>query len=251
MIGTTDVDYTGDPDHVVPSEEDIAYLLEESRRYLQGVELARADVVAAFAGLRPLIAEDRANASRVSREHRIVTSPTGLVSVGGGKYTTYRAVAEELAELVLERLGRSAKACTTDRVPLPGGAGLGKRYGHRHHWKMLRKLAGLNAEQVAALASSYGARTSRLLAMVEKQPELGQPVTDSSRLLRVQVAYAVRHEMARCPTDVLRRRTALALEQGRGRRELHAVSDQMASLLEAGPEVRRRWLADYDSQTNL
>ena len=251
LIGTTDVDYSDDPDRVMPTRDDIDYLLAESRRHLRDVELGRDDVVAAFAGLRPLIAEDQESASKVSREHRVVVSSSGLISVGGGKYTTYRAVAEEVADLVVARLGLKDPGCRTDRVALPGGEGMQIRAGHRHHWRMLRKLGGVSAAQVERLAALYGARTRQLLAMLEDDPGLAEPVCAGSELLRVQVAYGVLHEMARCPADLLRRRTPLALGKGRGLTELKAVAEQMAKLLGADAEVVQRWQEEYRRQTAL
>lgn len=251
LIGTTDVDFAGDPDRVVPTAADIDYLLEESRRHLRDVELCRDDVIAAFAGLRPLVAEDHQNASKVSREHRVVTSASGLISIGGGKYTTYRAVAEEVADLLVERLGIEAHSCRTAQVALPGGEGLRGRFGHRHHWKMLRKLGGVSAAQVESLATLYGSRTRRLLAMLEDDPSLSEPVCRGSGLLRVQVAYGVVHERARRPEDLLRRRTPLALGAGRGLQELEAVSEQMAQLLAADSRVCEQWQDAYRQHADI
>jgi len=245
LVGTTDVDFADEPDRVAPTEEDIAYLLAECRRHLRDVTLTRDQVVAAFAGLRPLIAEEAASASKVSREHRVVVSPSGLISIGGGKYTTYRAVAEELAELVTKRLGSESRPCLTARLPLPGAEGAGKGFGHHRHWKMIRARDGLTPGQLEQLAGVYGTRVSRLLALLDGDPELAAPVCKGSALLRVQVVYGVVHELARTPEDILRRRTSLALQAGQGLEELKSVSEQVARLLRADPACCTRWQEDY------
>jgi len=108
LVGTTDIDFEGDPDQVRPTSADIDYLLEETSRHLQDVRIDRSQVVASFAGLRPLLAADGGQASKASREHKIFTGGPGLYSIGGGKYTTYRAVAAEVAAQVAERIGRGA-----------------------------------------------------------------------------------------------------------------------------------------------
>ncbi|HEY7745423.1 MAG TPA: glycerol-3-phosphate dehydrogenase [Desulfuromonadales bacterium] len=245
LVGTTDVDDPGDPDLVAPTESDIEYLLSETARHLHGRVLNRADVVAAFAGLRPLVAESTAAASRVSREHRLFESASGLLSVGGGKYTTYRAVAAEVAGRVTERLGRGHGRSLTHRIPLPGGAtGNFASYLHRE----VRNLSaeyGLPPAELAGLLSLYGSRTPRLLTLLREEPALARPIVEDSPLLAVQVAYATDFEMARTPEDVLRRRTPLALQTGRGLRELEGVAALMSQRLQVSAEWRRHWQEDY------
>ena len=245
LIGTTDVDDPGDPDRVAPTEADIEYLLAETARHLHGQAPARADIVGSFAGLRPLIAESAAAASRVSREHRIFESSSGLISVGGGKYTTYRAVAAEAAERITERLGRGKGRSLTHRVPLPGGAtGNFSAYQHREI-RTLSAEYGLPPATLSALLGLYGSRTTHLLALLRENPALARPVSEHSSLLSVQVAYAVDFELARCPEDVLRRRTPLALQKGQGLPELDGVVELLSSRLHPTDSQRQSWQNDY------
>lgn len=245
LIGTTDIDDPGDPDLVAPTEADIEYLLFETARRLRGRAPQRAEVVAAFAGQRPLIAESSTAASRVSREHRLFESASGLLSVGGGKYTTYRAVAAEVAERVTERLGRGQGRTLTHRIPLPGGAtGNFVAYLHRE-MRSLSAEYGLPPAVLAGLLSLYGSRTARLLALLRQEPALARPIVEHSPLLAVQVAYASDFEMARTPEDVLRRRTSLALQKGRGLRELEGVAAFLSERLQASAKRRRHWQNDY------
>jgi len=246
LVGTTDVDYQGDPDDVSPTETDIEYLLSETARHLRGRIPQRTDVVAAFAGLRPLVAESTAaSASRVSREHRIFESPSGLLSVGGGKYTTYRAVAAEVATLVAGRLGRGKGRSLTHRIALPGGATGNFTSFLAREVRNLAAEYGLPPAVLSGLVSLYGSRTSRLLSLLREEPALIRPVVEDSPLLAVQVAYSTDFEMARTPEDILRRRTSLALQKGRGLRELEGVANLMAERLHHPPEWHRHWQEDY------
>lgn len=245
LIGTTDVDDRGDPDELTPVEADIEYLLAETGRHLQGEPPGRSDVVAAFAGLRPLIAENSEPAYRASREYRLFESASGLLSVGGGKYTTYRAMAAQAAERITERLGRGKGNSLTHRIPLPGGA-TGNFAAYRH--REMRNLSaeyGLPPAVLTGLLSLYGSRTARLLSLLREEPALVRPIAEDSPLLTVQVAYATDFEMACTPEDVLRRRTPLALQRGRGMRELEAVIAFMAERLQAGADEQQRWQSDY------
>lgn len=245
LIGTTDLDGGADPDRVEPVEDDIGYLLAETARHLRTQALNRGDVVAAFAGLRPLIAAAPANATRVSREHQLFESPSGLLSLGGGKYTTYRSMAAEVAERVTERLGRGAGKSRTDRRPLPGGAFDNFAAEHRRLTQILASDCGLPAEAATELVDRYGARIPRLLALLRTEPELCRPVSAGSPLLAVEVAYAAEVEFARTPEDVLRRRTPLALRRGRGLQELPAVAEILGRRLDADDGRRRRWLDEF------
>lgn len=245
LIGTTDIDDPRDPDLVVPTEADIEYLLSETARHLHGQKPGRDDVIASFTGLRPLIAESSVAASQVSREHHLFESASGLLSLGGGKYTTYRTVAVEVADRITDRLGKGKGRSLTHRIPLPGGAtGNFTAYLHRE-MRSLSAEYGLPPAVLAGLLSLYGSRTANLLSLLRKEPSLARPIVENSPLLAVQIAYAVDIEMARTPEDVLRRRTPLALQKGRGLLELEAVANLMSERLQTSRKRRRHWQNDY------
>ena len=245
LIGTTDVDFSADPGTVVPSEEDIAYLIAESGRHLRERAPRRDQVVAAFAGLRPLVADGRGGASQVSREHEIFVSRGGLISIGGGKYTTYRAVAAEVAERVCARLGRGAGTSDTDRVPLPGGAVLNfERFVARRLPVLVDELE-IAPAAAATLLQRYGARVEELQELARQRPELVKPVVADSPLLALEVVFAAQQEFARTPDDILRRRTPLALQPGRGLAELPAVAVLLQQTLGVDDGRRARWEEEY------
>jgi len=245
LIGTTDVDFRGGADEVGPTEEDVGYLLSETARHLRREPPKRSEVVASFAGLRPLLSDSSAKASGVSREHRIFESGSGLISVGGGKYTTYRAVADEVARRVCRRLGKSPGRCLTHRLPLPGGAtGRFETY-LRRRTPVLAERCGLPETTVESLILRYGSRIDQLLALADAEPELLQPIAEKSTLLAVEAAYAIEVEMARTPEDILRRRTALALGAGRGVAELENVSTLLGRRLRAPADRCQQWQSAY------
>jgi glycerol-3-phosphate dehydrogenase len=229
LIGTTDLDDNRPPEEAVVTQEECAYLLGETARYLPGTQLAGGDVVSSFAGIRPLLAGTPAQASAVSREHALLESPDGLVTIGGGKYTTYRSMAAEVADRVMLRLGRPRGRAETNRVTLPGGAAgwnaalLDPPSSTRRH--------ALDAATLQRLIERYGARTPQLLALLDREPELAAPLGPGLPLLAGEVAYAIDFEMARTPEDVLRRRTPLALTPGHGLAALEPVASLLARRL--------------------
>lgn len=245
LVGTTDVDHPGEPDTVAPGEEEIEYLLAELGRHLREAAPRRCDVVAGFAGLRPLIAASGPRISRISREHRIFESPSGLLSVGGGKYTTYRAVAAEVAGKICKRLKRGEGKSRTGHIPLPGGAGGdASSYLGRHGPRLCAKY-GVASSLLPTLFGRYGSRTEVFFENTRGDASLLSPVVPGSALLRGEILYAAQFEMARTPEDLLRRRTPLALEKGRGLRELEAVIELLGECLQTPGEHRRRWRHDY------
>jgi len=240
LIGTTDTDTERPPEETIATEEDIDYLLGESARHLHGTALTRDCVVSSFAGLRPLVADTRDTTSKVSREHRIFESTSGLISVGGGKYTTYRAVAEEVAELIASRLGKGEGKSRTARLPLPGGEVVVAEDAI-----FCLQTAGLSVAIAEALVKRYGSRVGELLALAEQKNDLLAPVVAGSNLTRLEVEYAVQFEQARTPDDILRRRTGLALEHGQGLKELEPVAAQMQILLEIDDNTKNDWIKQY------
>ncbi len=154
-------------------------------------------------------------------------------------------VAAEAARLVAGELGRGHGRSLTARIPLPGGATGDFAAFRRRQAPLLADRCGLGRPQVELLLGRYGARTPRLLALLEKEPELARPVVTGSPLLAAEVVYAVDCELARTPEDVLRRRTPLALGRGRGLAELAAVIDLLGDRLGTPVARREQWRNEY------
>jgi glycerol-3-phosphate dehydrogenase len=245
LIGTTDIDFRDDPDTTEPTTEDIDYLLAETSRQLNREPLQRGDVIAAFAGLRPLVTDDQARTSRIPREHHIFRDPSGLISVGGGKYTTYRSLAAEVSDLICQQLGKGKGRSQTAKHPLPGG-----HTGPFIDFCTLQRPLiceefGLTNAHADLLLGRYGSRWQLLAGLLRQQPELTAPIVAGSPLLAGEVVYAARYESARTPEDILRRRTSRALEAGRGMAELAAVSQLLGTTLQVSPEQVNCWQDNY------
>ena len=222
-LGTTDTDYGPPADHPEVTAADADYLLEAAGRTFAGPPLGRADVVAAWAGLRPLLHEEGKAPSEISRKDEIMTSADGaLVSIAGGKLTTHRRMAERVVDLVCQRLGRDGTPCRTDSVPLPGAT---TSPGDLEQ-TLRARLPELSAGAAARLTTLYGADCELLLGRVAADPGAGAPLPGQPDVPRAEVEHALDHEMALTLEDVLERRTRLLVydrRQGLGAVEAAAA----------------------------
>jgi len=223
-IGTTDTDYDGPLDDPACTPEDVAYLLGAINGAVRE-PLSEADVLGTWAGLRPLVkAATTGRTADLSRRHRVEVSDSGVVTITGGKLTTYREMAEDTMAAVvrrLEDLPRRARRCRTRSLPLRGAGPLDP--GIDEH-----------------LARRYGTEARVLQAMVEADPSLGKPLVEGLPYLRAEAVYAVRHEMARTVDDVLSRRTRARLQ---ARDASAAAAADVAALI--APELG--WSSDEAS----
>ncbi|HTM48593.1 MAG TPA: glycerol-3-phosphate dehydrogenase/oxidase [Bryobacteraceae bacterium] len=196
LVGTTDIDHSSGPDDVSISPEEVRYLLAILRRLYPGA--AAAEPLAAYSSLRPLLRDDSASATRASRGHRIWNTPDGVLHVAGGKYTTYRAMSQEAADLVAREIAPElAKTHETGSRPL-GGNSRQRIDSLRAEAPGLAALHGVGEEDVERMIGLYGVKTPVLLASL---PAAGAPAL--SRLDRARIAFAVRHEMARRLPDLM------------------------------------------------
>lgn len=209
LIGTTDTHWDGPPGALRVTPEEIDYLLTGYNRYFDP-PLSPADVLGSFAGLRPLIRNGAAEPSARTREFRLFTSPSGLISVAGGKYTTYRHMGEVIASAVAHRLGRRHRSVTA-HFPLDGTpAGPWPKFTAAAE-ATLRADHGLSLQAAAHLVNRYGRRAFDVAAYLKDDPGLARPVVAGGPDLRVEFHYQRDHEMAVRPEDFLLRRTRLGL----------------------------------------
>ena len=206
LLGTTDNNYEGDLDgshHVPPSEEDIAYLLDATNEYF-GTALMPADLTGAYAGVRPLISTgDPKKSVDISRKAELYETSSGMVTITGGKLTTWRRMAKMTVDRLVEREARDAP-CRTHEIPL--GAAVASAD--------LPRVEGVPEASYAALAGRYGHAAHDVLAAARERGELASPIVEGLPDLLAEVAYAARREQARTIGDVLLRRTRLGLLAG-------------------------------------
>jgi glycerol-3-phosphate dehydrogenase len=215
LIGTTELDYHGDPGEAAIEEEEIAYLCAVVNRYFSR-QIARADIVHSYSGVRPLLDQPAASTSAVTRDYLLETrrEPAPLQHVWGGKITTYRKLAEEAVEQLLPLLNRAAPAWTAEQA-LPGGdleapGRLVARYDFDKYLRQLQTYHPWLPERLARrYAHSYGTRTSLLLGSAGSLAALGEQIAPD--LYEAELAYLIEHEWALGADDVLWRRTKQGL----------------------------------------
>ncbi|MEP6729448.1 MAG: glycerol-3-phosphate dehydrogenase/oxidase [bacterium] len=209
IVGTTDTFDDVAPDDVRASEHDVTYLLDAANHYFPDASLTRADVVSAWAGLRPLAVEQGGGSDpgRVSREHAISETTPGLVRVTGGKLTTYRSMASEVVDAVQRTLGGRVTRCHTAGAPLEGGDIADVA---REIIDATRVIGdGVVAER---LVHAYGSVWRDVWALASTDASLGMRVTPDRPYVLAELRHAVEHELARTLGDLLVRRTPVAFE---------------------------------------
>jgi glycerol-3-phosphate dehydrogenase len=200
LIGTTDNDYEGDIDRPRPGEADVEYLLDAVNAFF-GVSLSDSDLVGAYAGVRPLLSTgDPKKSVDISRKAELYETSSGMLTITGGKLTTWRRMAKQTVDRLVEREGREA-SCHTAEIPL----------GMDARPEDLEAAAGVGEEAIAQLAFRYGHAARAVLELAREDPKLAEPIVPGRPDLLAEVAIAARLEQARCVADVLLRRTRLGL----------------------------------------
>jgi glycerol-3-phosphate dehydrogenase len=219
LVGTTDNDFDGDIDAVPPSVDDVGYLLDTVNRYFE-LELGPEQITGAYAGVRPLISSgDPKKSVDISRKAELYETSSGMLTITGGKLTTWRRMAEQVVDRLVEREGREAP-CRTDDIPL----GMAAR---DEDLETEIELPDGASEQ---LAFRYGHQARRVLELCEEHPELARPIVPGFPDLLAEVTLAARHEQARSVADVLLRRTRLGILAAAQLRSAQAIRPAAAIL---------------------
>jgi glycerol-3-phosphate dehydrogenase len=204
LIGTTDDTHYGDIEHVRPAAGDIEYLLEAANSFF-GTVLGLADLRGAYAGVRPLISSGDARKSvDISRKAELYETSSGMITITGGKLTTWRRMAKLAVDRLVERDGRNAP-CRTHEIPL----------GEPVRPQELSRVTGVPEDSYAALADRYGHAAQKVLEIAGERPELAAPILSGLPDLLAEAVYSAREEQARSLGDVFLRRTRLGLIAGR------------------------------------
>ncbi|MHB8482412.1 MAG: glycerol-3-phosphate dehydrogenase [Nitrospiria bacterium] len=213
LIGTTDIDFRGDPQDVRPLQEEIQYLINETRNFFPQLGIKEKDIISVFSGVRPLVDVPGLHPSAVSRKVKIEESPKGMISIAGGKFTTYRNTAEKVIDKVGKWLGRTdLKICSTATEPLYGGKfSRGFENYLEQNVKRWAEAYDLEEATVVHLIHQYGNRVSRLIDLIEKSKPYRAKISPLFPDIKAEIIYSVEDEMAFTLSDFLRRRTLLAL----------------------------------------
>ena len=228
LIGTTDTDWNLDKAHPAATSKDIDYLLDHVNAVLV-TPLTREDVEGVYAGLRPLLAGESESTSKLSREHVVAHAAPGLVVVAGGKYTTYRVMAKDAVDAAANALDGRVPKSVTKNTPLVGADGYQAMWNQRH---LIAQRSGLHVARIEHLLNRYGALIDEVLALVEKDPSLGEQLPGTQDYLKAEVVYGATNEGARHLDDVLARRTRISIEAwDRGVEAAEAAARLMAPVL--------------------
>ncbi len=208
IVGTTDTEWNLDLAHPAATKHDIDYILEHVNSVL-ATPLTHDDIEGVYAGLRPLLAGESEETSKLSREHAVARVAPGLVAIAGGKYTTYRVMAADAVDAASADLPGRLQPSITDKVPLLGADGYHAlvnqvdQLGARH---------GLHPYRVRHLLDRYGSMVHEVLSLAEGRPELLRPLAAAPDYLQVEIVYAASHEGALHIEDTLARRTRISIE---------------------------------------
>ncbi|UHA74192.1 glycerol-3-phosphate dehydrogenase/oxidase [Paenibacillus sp. 481] len=210
-VGTTDTNYNGDIEHPRMTREDLTYLLQAANYMFPTIQLTETDVESSWAGLRPLIHEDGKSPSELSRKDEIFISPSGLITIAGGKLTGYRKMAERVVDLVAKQLqtdkGAAYPSCSTDRITLSGGDVQGTFADFCRVWTLEGVKLGLSEARALELTRLYGTNVKHVYQLMERLGEQAHRYGLAADVLAALV-YGVEQEMVARPVDFITRRTA-------------------------------------------
>lgn len=249
LIGTTDVRFEDDPDQVRCELWEVDYLLNETNLAFPQARLTRKDIFYTYSGVRPLPRTSETAAEDITRRHFIREHPKlkNLLSIVGGKLTTYRSLAEECVDLVFRKLGKKSPECKTATNLLPGMminfdspsdlatlAITNKRF-KRVAWRWVR---------------TYGFRAEAIAQLVLRNPALGEPIGQSASVLAAEIIFAFEHEMAKTLTDCFLRRTMIGLKGNLGLHYIHAAADVCVRFLAWSDARAKQEVENYRAEVS-
>lgn len=243
LIGTTDIRYDGDLDRIRVSDDEVDYLLSETNRVFPRARLSRDDIHYAYAGVRPLPFKREGPESAITRRHIIKRNSDiaeGLVSIVGGKLTTYRNLAEQAVDKVGKILRRRLPPCRTRDLLLPGAFGVDAARA------ALESAGALSPEGVNRLIDVYGGRASGIAALGETEPELARTLDGAGRILAAEVPFAIREEFAQTLTDIVFRRMMIGFDADQAREHYEDIAALAAAEAGWSPEQTRRQLDELE-----
>lgn len=264
-LGTTDTDFKGDPGNAIATRSDVDYLLSAAAAYFPACPLTHDDIIATWAGLRPLMSEndgasDGLSESSVSREHQIIVSPDGLITIAGGKLTTYRRMSAEVVDTAIKflrltgNLKTDLKAAHTESTPLPGAVGWPEDDNLTTTIAKVVKTSGnhLTEESARHLVFTYGMRSLKLAKIIAANPQLAEPIIPGRYEVMAQIDWAVTQEMCTTLTDMLIQRTQIFYrDTNQGLDAVDRVANRLAELLGWDEATRLHNIQQYQHDVKL
>ena len=245
IIGTTDTDWNLDLAHPAATKADIDYILGTVNTVL-ATPLTHADIDGVYAGLRPLLAGESEETSKLSREHAVAVPAPGLVAIAGGKYTTYRVMAADAIDAAAQFVPARVAPSITEKVTLLGADGYFALVNQAEH---VAALKGLHPYRVRHLLDRYGSLVGDVLGLADDDPGLLSPIKEAPGYLKVEALYAVTAEGALHLEDILARRTRISIEYPhRGVDCAREVADVVAAVLGWTAEDIDREVANYTAR---
>ncbi|MDH3485546.1 MAG: glycerol-3-phosphate dehydrogenase [Myxococcales bacterium] len=263
-VGTTDTDYDGAPGEEHATLADVDYLIDAANHHFPGHQISRADVISTWAGIRPLIAPEpdagEMSESKVSREHQIFVGEDGLITIAGGKLTTYRKMAKETVDTavqllkLMDKLPPDLRSGQTFKFPLPGAVGWPADDDHDKVAAEVSKAAEgtLSDNACRHLVDTYGMRAFEIAKRCVKDPSQREPIIEGRREIMAQVDWGVEEELAASVADIMIRRTQIFYrdyDQGLG--AIDKVATRMATLIGWSAEEKQRHIEHYRARVAL
>ena len=243
IVGTTDTPYEGDRAEPCATREDVQYILDQANRVLEP-KLRAADIIGVYAGLRPLVANNKsATTTKLSREHTVDRPAAGFVSIAGGKYTTYRVMAKDVVDRAVIELRRLTQESVTEKLPLVGADGY---FALEQQKERIAQESGLDIATVTHLLNRHGSLISEILDLINDEPKLLGKLDVNLPYIKAEIVYAASHEGARSVDDVISRRTRLSFEAvNHGVHLADEIANLISPVLEWNAKERKESVAQY------
>jgi glycerol-3-phosphate dehydrogenase len=243
LIGTTDVRFGNNPDEVLTESWEVDYLLKETNNIFPGVQLGRDDICYVYSGVRPLAFTNDAKEQSITRRHFIREHEqlSNLLSIVGGKLTTFRSLSQACVDLVFRKIGKDSPPCRTHEVQLPGATS--KSVGNKEE-ELISKWPSDVRDRLSAI---YGARVAELATLCLTHPDLAEPLTNNSDAIAAEVVYSFESEFASTLSDSLLRRIMIGLSCDQGAGEVEAAARIAQTAFKWNEQRMNEELAHYQS----
>jgi len=245
IVGTTDTPYTGDRAEPLASQEDVNYIVDQANRVLTP-KLNVKDIIGVYAGLRPLVANNKSSVTtKLSREHTVDRPAPGFVSIAGGKYTTYRIMSRDVIDLAVVELRKLTSESVTEKLPLVGADGY---FALVQQIDRISEESGLDLPTINHLLNRYGSLISEILELIKENPSLASKLTPELPYIKAEIYYAASHEGALTVDDVISRRTRIAFEaESHGIKLAELISEIISPVLGWTNKERKASVSAYQS----